>query len=58
MPNKTNRGRSQDRDKVAGGQEHEINYEKNKMNVSSKEVKNAIKKAGNQRENVEKNLKK
>jgi len=56
MPNKSNRGRSQDRGKVAGGQEHEVNYEKNKMNVSSKAVKNAVKKVGNQRENVEKNI--
>jgi hypothetical protein len=56
MPNKSNRGRSQDRGKVAGGQEHEVNYEKNKMNVSGKEVKNAVKKVGNQREKVEKNL--
>lgn len=58
MPNKSTRGRSQDRGKVAGGQEHEVNYEKNKMNVSTKEVKDAVKRAGNQRENVEKNLKK
>jgi hypothetical protein len=58
MPNKSSRGRSQDRSKVAGGQDHEVNYEKNKMNASSKEVKDAIKRAGNQRENVEKKLKK
>jgi hypothetical protein len=58
MPTKSTRGRSQDRGKVAGGQEYEVNYEKNKMNVSSKEVKNAVKKAGNQRENVEKKLRK
>lgn len=56
MPNKSNRGRSQDRSKVAGGQQHEVNYEKEKMNVSAKEVKEAVKKVGNQREKVEKNL--
>jgi hypothetical protein len=56
MPNKTNRGRSQDRNKVAGAQEYEVNYEKDKMNVSGKEVKHAVKAVGNQRKKVEKRL--
>lgn len=35
----SNRGRNQDRAKVAAGQDYEVNYEKRKMNVSSNEVK-------------------
>ncbi len=57
MPDKkTNKGLKQDRKKVAGGQEHEVNYEKEKMDVTGKEVKNAVKKVGNSREKVEKKL--
>jgi hypothetical protein len=54
----SNQGRSQDRSKVAGGQDYEVNYEKNKMNVSAGKVKKAIKSAGNSRKEVEKKLKK
>jgi len=35
-----------------------VNYEKDKMNVSAKEVKKAVKSEGNSREKVEKKLKK
>ena len=52
------RGRNQDRKKVAGGQKHEVNYEAKKTNTSAKEVKDAIKSAGNSRSKVEKKLKK
>lgn len=59
MDNKhTDRGRNQDRERVAGGQDYEVNYEKNKMKVSSEEVKKAVKDAGNSRKQVEKKLKK
>jgi hypothetical protein len=58
MENKPNRGRSQDRRKVAGGQEHEVNYEKEKMGVSGKQVKDAVKSEGNSRNKVEKKLRK
>jgi len=58
MENKPNRGRSQDRRKVAGGQEHEVNYEKEKMGVSGKQVKDAVKSEGNSRNKVEKKLQK
>lgn len=58
MENKPNRGRSQDRRKVAGGQEHEVNYEKEKMGVSGKQVKDAVKSEGNSRNKVERKLKK
>ncbi len=55
---KSTRGRGQDRKKVAGGQEHEVQYEKEKMGASSKEVKDAVKSEGNQRNKVEKKLNK
>jgi len=51
------RGRGQDRRKVAGGQDYEVNYEKRKMNVSADEVKKAVKEEGNSRKKVEKKLK-
>ena len=58
MAKKTsNSGRSQDRKKVAGGQEHEVSYEKEKLNVSGSKVKDAVKSEGNSREKVEKKLK-
>jgi hypothetical protein len=56
MKKNTPRGRSQDRRKVAGGQDHEVQYEKDKMSVSGKEVKDAVKTEGNSRKKVEKNL--
>ena len=52
------RGRSQDRSKIAGGQGYEVNYEKDKLNISGKEVKSAIKTEGNSRKKVEEKLKK
>jgi len=58
MNTKTTRGRSQDKAKVAGGQDYEVNYEKDKMKVSAKEVKDAVKSEGNSRKSVEKKLKK
>jgi len=58
MENKSSRGRSQDRRKVAAGQKHEINYEKEKMNVSDDAIKKAIKSEGNSRTKVENKLRK
>ncbi len=52
------RGRNQDRSKVAAGQGYEVNYEKNKLNVSANEVKDAVKSEGNSRKKVEKKLSK
>ncbi len=54
----SSKGRSQDRSKVAGGQKHEVSYEKEKMDVSGKQVKDAVKSAGNSRKKVEEKLKK
>ena len=56
MRNKTSRGRGKDRSKVAGGQDYEVQYEKDKMGVSGKELKHAVKSEGNQRKKVEKKL--
>lgn len=58
MKEKTTKGRSQDRSKVAAGQDYEVNYEKGKMNTSAEEVKKAVKSEGNSRKKVEKKLKK
>ncbi len=53
----TSKGRSQDRSKVAGGQDYEVNYEKDKLNVPGKKVKEAVKSEGNSRKKVEEKLK-
>ncbi len=53
---KTSTGLSQDREKVAGGQEYEVNYEAKKTNSSAEEVKKAVKSEGNSRNKVEKKL--
>jgi len=55
---KSNRGRAQDRAKVAGGQAYEVNYEAGKTGTSASEVRDAVKKAGNSRDRVEKELRK
>jgi len=49
----TSRGRTQDRARVAGGQEHEVKYEAKKEGVSTDAVKKAVKSAGNSRKKVE-----
>ncbi|KKB10392.1 DUF3606 domain-containing protein [Devosia chinhatensis] len=53
----TTRGRNQDRDRVAGGQDHEVDYEAGKMDASRKDVRDAVKSEGNSRAAVEKKLK-
>ena len=52
----SNRGRAQDRAKVAGGQKHEVAYEAKKTGSSQGEVKQAVKTAGNSRKKVESDL--
>jgi hypothetical protein len=47
---------SQDRAKVAGGQDHEVRYEADKKNVSKGTVKTAVKDVGNGRDKVEDKL--
>jgi hypothetical protein len=57
MANKeASRGRAQDRAKVAGGQEHEVDYEAGKTGASRKEVRDAVKEVGNSRRKVEDRL--
>jgi hypothetical protein len=51
------RGRTQDRSKVAGGQEYEVNYEKKKTGKSTGTVKAAVRAVGNSRKKVEKRFK-
>ncbi|MBE0580017.1 MAG: DUF3606 domain-containing protein [Devosia sp.] len=46
----------QDRARVAGQQDHEVQYEADKTGASKSEVKDAVKSEGNSRKAVEKNL--
>ena len=46
----------QDRDRVAGGQDHEVAYEAGKTGASKTAVKSAVKAVGNSRKTVEKHL--
>lgn len=57
MPTKENRGRTQDRSRVAEGQEWEIAYMREKFKVSSQQVSGAIRAVGNSRDKVEEYLK-
>jgi hypothetical protein len=56
MAKKTKRGRSQDRKRVAAGQDHEVRYEAKKMGKSQGAVKRAAKTAGPSRRKVESHL--
>ena len=56
MATSTNRGRVQDRSKVAGGQKHETSYEAKKTGTSPSEVRTAVKQVGNSRSKVEEKL--
>jgi hypothetical protein len=56
MAKTSTRGRSQDRKKVAGGQDYEVQYEKKKTGASTAQIKKAIKSEGNQRKKVEAKL--
>jgi len=56
MPTETNRGRAQDRAKVAGGQDYEVNYEARKTGASKDRVREAVKDVGNSRKKVEQKL--
>jgi hypothetical protein len=52
----TSRGRKQDRRLVAAGQRHELGYESKKTGKSRAKLKAAVKKAGNSRRKVEREL--
>ena len=53
---KSNRGRKQDRARVAGGQDYEVRYEANKTRRSATAVKKAAKKVGPSRKPIERRL--
>jgi hypothetical protein len=53
---RTSRGRAQDRKRVAGGQDYEVRYESRKSGKSKKRVKQAVKRIGNSRRKVEREL--
>lgn len=52
----SNRGRAQDRAKVAAGQKHEVRYTAEKAGALASEVKKAVKAEGNSRKKVERAL--
>jgi len=54
----TKRGRAQDRARVAGGQDHELQYEAKKEGVTKDAVRGAVKDFGNSRAKVEADLEK
>jgi hypothetical protein len=56
MAKKTGRGRKQDRARVAGGQDYEVQYDAKKTGKSKARVKRAAKKAGPSRKKVERAL--
>ena len=53
---KSNRGRAQDRARVASGQKHEVQYEAKKTGASAADVKRTVKSVGNSRKKVDKAL--
>lgn len=52
----TNRGRKQDRARVAGAQDYEVRYEARKTGRSKAAVKKAVKRAGSSRKKIERRL--
>jgi hypothetical protein len=52
----TRRGIKQDRARVAGGQRHEVGYASKKSGKTRAAVKKAVKKVGNSRRKVEREL--
>ena len=56
MAKQSSRSRKQDRARVAGGQDYEVRYEAKKTSKSKKQVKRAVKSAGNSRRRVERSL--
>jgi hypothetical protein len=49
MAKQSNRGRKQDRARVAGGQDYEVRYASKKTGRTKSAVKRAVKKVGNSR---------
>ena len=57
MPDNTNKKGGQDRQRVAAGQEWEVEYMMQKFNVSRQQVTGAVRAVGNMRKDVEQYLK-
>lgn len=53
---RTARGRKQDRARVASGQKYEVTYESKKTGKNSGRVRAAVKRVGNSRKKVEREL--
>jgi uncharacterized protein DUF3606 len=53
---KSTRGRKQERARVAGGQKHKVKYEAKKTGKSGSEVRGAVRRVGNSRKRVEREL--
>jgi hypothetical protein len=58
MADSTSKRGAGDRDRVAGGQEYEVDYIAKKHGVSPAQVKEIIKRVGNSREKIEAELRK
>ncbi|HEX8313804.1 MAG TPA: DUF3606 domain-containing protein [Flavisolibacter sp.] len=56
MPDNKDLRDGRDRERVAGNEEYEVSYLAEKMNVSAEEVRKAIEKIGNNREQLEEYL--
>lgn len=56
MADDKNKRDGRDRSRVSGSEEYELQYLAEKLNVSIDEVRNAVKKVGNDRERVEEYL--
>jgi hypothetical protein len=52
----SSRGRTQDRARVAGGQDYEVRYTAKKTKKSASAVQKAVKKVGSSRKRVERRL--
>ncbi len=50
---KTTRGRNQDRERVAGGQEYEVEYFARKHGISAEQARELIKQNGNNRDTLD-----
>ena len=56
MPKQSSRGRSQDRSRGAGGQDHEVRYKSGKLATSKTGSETPVKDLGNSRKKVEAEL--
>jgi len=57
MEERTDRGRAEDRERIATNQEWEMRYLREKLHVTDEQIRNAIATVGNDRKQVEEYLK-